>query len=51
LTRESGAEVPNDVNAGNARPVKSNKPRINWAKLFWMLRKSPLTMIGGVIMS
>jgi peptide/nickel transport system permease protein len=31
-------------------PVKTAKPRINWAKLFWMLRKSPLTMIGGVIM-
>jgi ABC-type dipeptide/oligopeptide/nickel transport system permease subunit len=31
-------------------PVKSNKPRIDWAKLFWLLRKSPLTMIGGMIM-
>jgi peptide/nickel transport system permease protein len=31
-------------------PVKSNKPRIDWAKMFWLLRKSPLTMIGGMIM-
>jgi peptide/nickel transport system permease protein len=31
-------------------PVKTTKPRIDWAKLFWMLRKSPLTLIGGVIM-
>lgn len=31
-------------------PVSTAKQRINWAKLFWMLRKSPLTLIGGVIM-
>jgi peptide/nickel transport system permease protein len=31
-------------------PVKSNKPRFDWAKMFWLLRKSPLTMIGGMIM-
>jgi ABC-type dipeptide/oligopeptide/nickel transport system permease subunit len=42
--------VPNDVDQETPVPVKSNKPRIDWAKLFWMLRKSPLTMIGGVIM-
>jgi peptide/nickel transport system permease protein len=42
--------VPNDVNAGNARPGKTARQRINWAKLFWMLRQSPLTIVGGVIM-
>ena len=31
-------------------PVSTAKQRINWAKLFWMLRKSPLRLIGGVIM-
>ena len=31
-------------------PVKPATQRINWAKLFWMLRQSPLTLIGGVIM-
>ncbi len=31
-------------------PVKPVRQRINWAKLFWMLRQSPLTIVGGVIM-
>ena len=31
-------------------PVKTARQRINWAKLFWMLRQSPLTIVGGVIM-
>ena len=31
-------------------PVKTAKAGINWAKLFWMLRKSPLTLIGAAIM-
>jgi hypothetical protein len=31
-------------------PVKTAEQRINWAKLFWMLRQSPLTIVGGVIM-
>ena len=30
--------------------VKRARQRINWAKLFWMLRQSPLTIVGGVIM-
>lgn len=31
-------------------PVKTGRQRINWAKLFWTLRQSPLTIVGGVIM-
>ena len=31
-------------------PVNTTKPGIDWARLFWMLRQSPLTLIGGVIM-
>ena len=31
-------------------PAKTAGQRINWAKLFWMLRQSPLTIVGGIIM-
>ena len=31
-------------------PAKTTGQRINWAKLFWMLRQSPLTIVGGIIM-
>ena len=31
-------------------PVNTPNPGIDWARLFWMLRQSPLTLIGGVIM-
>lgn len=31
-------------------PVNTTKPGIDWPRLFWMLRQSPLTLIGGVIM-
>ncbi len=31
-------------------PVNTTKPGIDWPRLFLMLRQSPLTLIGGVIM-
>ncbi|HIF4730493.1 TPA: D,D-dipeptide ABC transporter permease [Citrobacter amalonaticus] len=30
-------------------PVRVTRPRIDWARLFWLMKSSPLTMIGGVI--
>jgi peptide/nickel transport system permease protein len=39
--------VPNDVDQETPVPVKTAGQRINWAKLFWMLRQSPLTMLAA----
>lgn len=31
--------------------IASRRRRIDWAKTFWLLRRSPLTLAGGVIMA
>ena len=30
-------------------PVRVTRRRIDWARLLWLMKSSPLTMIGGVI--
>lgn len=39
----------NDAHTRNASGPQSARRRTDWAKLFWMMKSSPLTVIGGAI--